>query len=219
MRYSSRHLVEAVVGGCGQGHCDALLLMSTTMSAGVAAFSAMRSRGRHAASCQPPGSDYRKTRFACGHSRVRRLFFIFFIFSVIFCFFCHVLPSSFSVSFSFSYIFSIFYHVSSFLFHFRSFSIIFYHFLSFSIMFFHFLAFSLHFLSCFVFVGCFLLTFLMWKIILFVPISGRGRYPFGPSFPFFSTFFLSVFFFFLSFSCFLFFIFLIFSSFLHFLIF
>ena len=23
----SRHLVEAVVGGCGQGHCDALLLM------------------------------------------------------------------------------------------------------------------------------------------------------------------------------------------------
>ena len=32
-----------------------------------------------------------------------------------------------------------------------------------------------------------------------MPISGRGRYPFGPSFPFFSTFFLPFFFFFLSF--------------------
>ena len=55
---STCHHVEAVVGCCGQGHCDALLLVST-MSAGVAVFSATRSRGRHAASCRPPGSTER----------------------------------------------------------------------------------------------------------------------------------------------------------------
>ena len=129
--------------------------------------------------------------------------------------FFHFLTFSF-MFFHFLSFFFIFVHFLSFvffLFHFLSFSFIFFHFLLFSFIFFHFLSFSFiffRFLSfSFILLGAqnliffgtsislrFLLTVLMEKSI-FGPIPGT---PFGPSFPFFPTFFSPVF---LSFSCFL----------------
>ena len=54
---TSRHLVEAVVWRLRTGPLRRSAAHVATMSAGVPAFSARRRRGRHAATCRPPGLD------------------------------------------------------------------------------------------------------------------------------------------------------------------
>ena len=146
-----------------------------------------------------------------------------------FSFFCFIIFLHFFVFFSFFHFLSfsfIFFHFPSFsiiFFHFLTCYFIFYHFLSFSIIFYHFQSFSFIFLSFSLsLLGAQNMIFLCLNFVtisldssyvknqFFGPISG-GRYPFGPSFPFFSYFFSTAFFLTIFFSFFVhFFIFLIF---------